>query len=74
MKRNILHVVPHEKKGWRINMPEKGDKIFATKKEAVKEAISIARTSQPSQLVIHGRDGKIQEERTYGRDPYPPRG
>ena len=26
------------------------------------------------ELLIHGKDGKLQERNTYKRDPYPPRG
>jgi hypothetical protein len=29
---------------------------------------------QPSQLVIHTADGKIETEHTYQDDPFPPRG
>ena len=29
---------------------------------------------EPSQLIVHKGDGKIEEERTYRDDPYPPAG
>jgi hypothetical protein len=49
--------------------------IIENKKEAVRKAQQIAREAGPSQLRIHGRSGRIQEERTYGGvDPFPPRG
>ncbi len=32
------------------------------------------RRDTPTQLVIHGKDGRIQEERTYGKDPVRRRG
>jgi Uncharacterized protein conserved in bacteria (DUF2188) len=27
-----------------------------------------------SEALLHGRDGKIRERNTYGRDPHPPKG
>ena len=48
--------------------------IFNTKKEAMDRAIDLAKKEKPSQVVIQKQDGKIQEERTYGDDPYPPEG
>ena len=47
--------------------------VFGTKLEAVEKAREIAKNNKV-ELFIHGRDGKIQERNTYGRDPYPPRG
>ena len=47
--------------------------ITKTKKEAVGIARLIAK-SYKSELVIHGRDGRIQDRDSYGRDPFPPRG
>ncbi len=40
----------------------------------VRWAVAYARARQPSQVVIHGRDGRIKDERTFGNDPFPPRG
>lgn len=50
----------------------KGD----TKEEVLKKTIDIAKNKGDSSVVIHGKDGKIQEERTYPKssDPYPPEG
>lgn len=63
--------------GWKIKK-EGGERASAktgTKEEAVQEARRIARNVDgPSQVIIHKADGKIQEERTYGNDPYPPKG
>jgi hypothetical protein len=33
-----------------------------------------ARRNTPSQLLIHRMNGTIEDERTYGDDPFPPRG
>lgn len=50
----------------------KGD----TKEEVMKKTIDIAKKQGDSSVVIHKKDGKIQEERTYPKssDPYPPEG
>lgn len=47
---------------------------WALKRDAVHEGSSYVRAlheldKSPSQLVIKGKDGKIQSERTYGKDP-----
>jgi hypothetical protein len=41
---------------------------------AIRHAAEVARKAKPSQLIIRRRDGTIQDERTYGADPYPPKG
>ena len=68
------HVVPH-KDGWAVK-PEGASKattVTSTKKEAVSNA-TVKAKNQKSELVVHGKDGKIQSKNTYGKDPYPPRG
>ena len=47
---------------------------FGTKAEAVRKASEIGRNQKPAQVRIHKKDGTFQEERTYGNDPYPPKG
>jgi len=44
-----------------------------TQQEAIRIAREIAK-NQESELLIHGRDGKIRERNSYGDDPYPPKG
>ena len=42
-----------------------------------KEAISIAREramKEQSELTIRGRNGQIRDKRSYGNDPFPPKG
>lgn len=47
---------------------------FDTKDPAVSYGVTVARKNEPSQLIIKRKDGTIEDERTYGNDPYPPRG
>ncbi|WP_423925785.1 DUF2188 domain-containing protein [Candidatus Palauibacter sp.] len=72
-KRN-QHVVP-AKDGWAVKPAgsPKATKVFETQREAIERGREIAR-NQRSELLIHGRDGRIREKNTYGRDSYPPTG
>ncbi len=67
------HVVRHSS-GWAVKKAgaEKASSVHKTQKEAINKAKSIAKT-QKSELFIHGKDGKIRERNTYGKDPFPPK-
>jgi len=70
-----IHVTPDSKGGWRAER-EGSNRAIATgdnKEPVVDRARGVARNEKGS-VVIHGRNGRIQEERTYGPDPYPPKG
>ena len=72
-KRN-QHVVPYPD-GWAVK-PEGGEKassVHDTQAEAIERAREIAR-NQGSELLIHGRDGRIRERDSHGNDPFPPKG
>lgn len=68
------HVVKHSD-GWAIKGAgnDKATKVVDTKEQAIGIGKEIAK-NQHSELIIHGKDGKIQEKNTYGTDPYPPKG
>jgi hypothetical protein len=71
MSRKNQHVVPLGR-GWAVKK-EGSDRltiITAIKKEAVIVAREIAR-NQRSGLVIHGRDGRVQNRSSYCNDPNP---
>ena len=72
-KRN-QHVVPHES-GWAVQGAgaDRATGLFDTKGEATQVARDIAR-NQGTELVIHGRDGRIQSKDSHGHDPFPPKG
>lgn len=46
--------------------------MHPTQRDAVEEARALAR-KQNTELVIHGRDGRIRNRDSYGSDPMPPR-
>lgn len=69
-----LHVVKTED-GWGTiraggerhshKAPTQAEVIAAATAQAEREGLSVK---------IHGRDGQIREERSFGNDPYPPKG
>lgn len=72
-KKRNQHVVP-AKDGWAVKGAGalKATKVFDTQREAIAAARQIA-VSQRSELLIHGKNGKIRDKNTYGRDPHPPK-
>ncbi len=72
-KRN-QHVVPLGN-GWAVK--KEGSSRFTVitdnQRDAIKVAREIAKNHQ-SELIVHGRDGKIREKNSYGKDPFPPKG
>lgn len=73
MSKKNQHVVPH-KDGWAVKSEgnSKASVIKPTQEKAIKEAIKIAK-NQKSEVIIHGRDGKIRDKDSYGNDPHPPK-
>lgn len=67
------HVVPYPN-GWAVEGEgnSKPTKITNRQTEAIDIARNIAK-NQESELLIHGRDGKIRDRDSYGNDPFPPK-
>nr|DAK61395.1 MAG TPA: protein of unknown function (DUF5633) [Caudoviricetes sp.] len=67
------HVTPKDGK-WQVKGEgnDKATKTFGTQKEAIDYAKAIAK-NQKSEVVIHGKDGKIRDKDSYGNDPCPPK-
>jgi len=72
-KRN-QHVVPRGNE-WAVagEGAERASSVFNTKVQATDAARVIVR-NQGTELVIHGRDGRIQSKDSHGHDPYTPKG
>jgi len=72
-KRN-QHVVPRND-GWAVKGAgaERATVVVDTQKEAIDRARNIAR-NQGTELLIHGRDGRIRERDSHGKDEFPPKG
>jgi hypothetical protein len=68
--RQRMTVSPAQGKGgWTLSIAGAGENTYRTKAEAVKAGASKGRQNGHAQLVIKGRNGRIQSERTYGADP-----
>lgn len=73
--RTVYHVVP-DGSDWAVKKEGAGraSKRFSNKAPAIAWARETAKNNRPSQVFVHGKDGKIQDEWTYNGDPYPPSG
>ncbi len=69
-----IHVVKQDN-GWAIKKSgsDRASKIVQTQAEAKKVAIQQAKREH-SEVLIHGKNGKIRERNTYKKDPFPPKG
>jgi hypothetical protein len=70
-KRRVYHVIPAGDGDWKVKErgAERAVKIFEDKSDALALAKEIAKNSSLSQVVVHGKNGVIQTEYTYGQDP-----
>ncbi len=68
------HVVKRDD-GWAVRGAgnSKDTSHHSTQADAQKAARDIAK-NQRSEVLVHGRDGKIREKDSYGNDPFPPKG
>lgn len=68
------HVVRREN-GWAVRGEgnSRDTSVHPTQAEAIDAGREIAR-NQGSELLVHGRGGRIRSRDSYGNDPFPPRG
>jgi hypothetical protein len=71
-KKNV-HVVPHGSR-WATKKAgaERAGTVTETQRSAIAAATRQAKREHV-EVVIHGRDGRIRDSDSYGRDPIPPR-
>lgn len=74
MNRKGQHVVPNGGK-WSVRRTgaARASGSYATQQEAIERGRELA-SSQHTELYVHGRDGRIRERSSYGKDPFPPKG
>lgn len=67
------HVVPHDG-SWAVRGAgnSRVSSTHPTQKDAINLAISVARVKK-SEVLIHGRNGRIRDKDSYGNDPFPPK-
>ena len=70
--RTEFHVVPAHGR-WQIKRDGRPGTVFEHRQDAVDRAVKDANAAQPSQLIIHTADGRIDDEQTYQDDAFPPR-
>jgi len=69
------HVTPHPEGGWQIKGAGNHKATLRTITQS--ESINLARAitqNQDSELIIHGKDGRIRAKDSHGKDPFPPKG
>lgn len=74
MARRNQHVVPHGS-GWAVrgSCSRRASSIHPSQTAAIDAARKIAQ-NQRTELVVHGRDGKISDRDSFRSDPRPPKG
>ena len=77
-QRAVLHVTPYVN-GWTLNQEgadeSRGDLgAWDHKDLAIQHAKELAKAAGLGQVIVHGMDGKIQDEFTYGDDPVSSKG
>ena len=68
-----VHVVPH-KDGWATKKEgaQRAGVVVPTQRAAIEKAVDQAKRER-TEVVIHGKDGKIRDSDSYGKDPSPPK-
>ena len=74
--REVYNVVPNPKGGWDVKREggARASSRHETKQPAIKDARERAQKAELGQVRVHGHDGRIQTEWTYGKDPRRSRG
>ena len=75
-KRKTYHVTSDGDGSWRVKAKgaARASSTHENKTDAVQNARDLAKAQPKGQIVIHRKDGQIQTEHTYGKDPHPPKG
>jgi hypothetical protein len=73
MAKKNQHVVPFGN-GWAVKSAGATKAIITTKKsDAISLGKDIAQKNH-TELIVHGKDGRITERNSYGKDANPPKG
>ena len=69
-----VHVTPRGGK-WAVisSGSTRASKLYGRQQEAIEHATEQARRNN-AELYVHGRNGRIRERNSYGKDPFPPKG
>lgn len=69
-----LYFVSPDASNWKVTHAGQILSRHVLKTAAVDAGVKVAEANAPSSLRIMRANGTIEDERTYGSDPYPPRG
>ncbi|MCF7864945.1 MAG: DUF2188 domain-containing protein [Candidatus Pacebacteria bacterium] len=73
MAKKNIHTVPQGDR-WAVKEEGKSNPISTHSKKVLAERRAITEAKQREvEHVIHGRNGRIQDKDSYGKDPNPPR-
>ena len=72
-KKNQIHVVPNDKGTWsnKKTNAQRASSVHQTQTEAINSARDQAKREGNTEVIIHGRDGKIRNSNTYYRKDDP---
>lgn len=72
--KNKYHITQRKDGSWQGKQEgaDRASVVRENKADAQQETIDIARNKGNASVYIHGRNGRIQEERTYPRSQDPP--
>jgi hypothetical protein len=75
MSRDTRRVVPNDGNGWKVQRDgsERPSHVVPTQQEAIDIARGVS-VNQGTELQVHGRDGRIRQSDSHGRDPFTPKG
>ena len=69
-KRIEFHVVPRQGGGaWNVRRNGALIVMTSTQRRAIRDAIALAKQNAVASVRVHGRDGRMRFEYSYGRDP-----
>lgn len=74
MAKQAYHVVSRSDGKWSVRRTGEGraTRVFDTRSDAISFGRSAAK-DEAGELIVHGRDGRIRETNTYGKDTQTPR-
>ena len=73
-KSTIQRVTPRSDGKWQHKQDGniRATAVTSTQREAVRSAVNAA-CKKRSEVIVHGKDGKIRSKDSYGNDPFPPK-
>lgn len=74
-KKKGVHITPRDDGQWNVvrDGAQRASSVHATQADATGAGRDTARREK-TELIIHGRDGRIRDRDSYGGDPHPPKG